>query len=368
MDKKIKIGFDAKRLFHNDTGLGNYSRTLVAAIAKYYPKYEIHLFTPTIRETEETSKFLKHPYIVHTAGKKSTLWWRVFGVSKDLVKHGIEIFHGLSHELPFGINSKIKTVLTFHDLIWEKFPNQFNFFDNKIYRYKYKSSAQRADRVISISQSTADDLVKLYNIDSNKIDICYQSCNPFFYETTNELPFDQRTHFLFVGSIIERKGLLQIIKAFALIPELKRKKFIVIGRGSDYKQKCLDEIAKLKLQKWFVFEGQKTNEELRAYYDQAIAFVFPSIYEGFGIPVIESLFRSTPVITSNTSSLSEAAGPGGILVDPLSVEQIADAMESIQKRDVWIDAVEKGKQYVDGAFGLEDVTSEVVKVYEGLGC
>ena len=227
----MKIGFDAKRVFNNFTGLGNYSRTLVANLQKYYPQHEYHLFTPSITINEETLPFTQSPFIVHQpSGALDSVLWRTARQSKLINKLDLDIYHGLSHELPYGIDDKTKTCITFHDLIYELLPNHFNYWDRKLYQYKYKSATQRTDKIIAISQQTKQDLMATYYIDSSKIDVIYQSLNDSFI--VNPIGPQTQDFFLYVGSIIKRKGLLQIIEAMALIPIEHRKQICVIGDGN----------------------------------------------------------------------------------------------------------------------------------------
>lgn len=367
MIRKIKIGFDAKRLFHNDTGLGNYSRNLVSQLAKHYPQYEIHLFTPSLRITEETRKFTETPYIVHTPKFKVLgSIWRILGVSRLIKNLELDIYHGLSHEIPFNIPPGTKSLVTFHDLIWERYPALFGRLNSWIYHLKYTSSAIRSDRIISISNSTSQDLKGYYNTSSSKISLAYQSCNSMFSSSENPLKLEDREHFLYVGSIIQRKGLMKIIEACGLLKPSDRTLCVVIGTGDEYETKCKLKISELGLNDWFLFVGKKSNEDLIAFYDQAVALLLPSLYEGFGIPVVEALYRSTPVITSFSSSLPEAAGPGALLVNPLDSRAISEAMIQIKDPQIWEELSAKGRVYVQSNFGVVTVTQRLHEIYSEL--
>ncbi|MBC7886238.1 MAG: glycosyltransferase, partial [Saprospiraceae bacterium] len=169
--KKLIIAFDAKRLFNNFTGLGNYSRTLVKNLQTYFPEHEYHLFTPAISKNEETTYFLdKDKFVIHTASFNHPLW-RSVGIAEEINKLNPDIFHGLSHEIPFGVSKNVTKVVTFHDLIYEKYPEQFGLWDRWMFKLKYRSSAQRADAIVAISDSTKHDLSSLYNIKEQKISV-----------------------------------------------------------------------------------------------------------------------------------------------------------------------------------------------------
>ena len=370
LGKKLVIAFDAKRLFNNFTGLGNYSRTLVKNLQHFYPQHEYHLFTPKIRKNDETVYFLDETkFIIHTPKNFNPLW-RTFGMASDVNGLKPDIFHGLSHEIPFGIHHKTKKIVTFHDLIYEKFPDQFGLWDRTMYRWKYKSSAKRANHIAAISESTKNDLVDMYNISAEKISVIFQSCHDIFQDETTD---DENViielagindYYLYVGSLIERKGLLQTIIAFAQLPETNRKPFVVVGKGSkNYKSKVTDMIRYYSLEEYFYFIDSISNQHLISVYDHCFALIYPSVYEGFGIPVIEALFRHKPVITSDISSLPEAAGPGAILVNPYSPDDISKAMIWLNEKKVYQDLSAKGHVYVKSRFSSETTTGSMMELY-----
>ncbi len=368
-NQKLIIAFDAKRLFNNFTGLGNYSRTLVRNLQTYFPEHEYHLFTPKITKNEETAYFLDNEkFVIHTPSFNSPLW-RSVGMAADINKLKPNIFHGLSHEIPFGIHKNIKTLLTFHDLIYEKYPEQFGLWDRWMYKWKYRSSVRRADHIIAISESTKEDLISMYEVEEDKISVIYQSCNDVFQIFDEEVKLDDtlanlNDYYLYVGSIIERKGLLSIVFAYAKLPDEYRKPFVVIGKGDKkYKQKVDDMIKYHGLESYFYFVNGISNERLLAVYDHSFALVFPSIYEGFGIPVIESLFRNKPVITSLISSLPEAAGPGAILVNPYDPDEICLAMMEINDMKKYDRLSRDGYAYVNDRFSSEGTAVQLMDFY-----
>ena len=366
----MKIGFDAKRLFHNDTGLGNYSRTLVRNLVHLYPEHEYHLFTPSIKKSAELAFFNDAKrFHIHTCTKGSKALWRSLHIPRLLDEHQIDIYHGLSHELPLKQpKGRTKYVLSFHDLIYEVYPELFPFFDRKMYQFKYKKSARLADRIVSISKSTARDLKQWYSIPLEKISTIYQSCHPDFLK-----PFDKQekatteNYFLYVGSLIPRKGLLEIAKAYLELPKTHRIPLKIVGGGKSYKNKVHTFLKDNQLESHFEFQGKIENSQLIDLYRKAKALLLPSMYEGFGIPVIEALSQATPCITSKISSLPEAAGPGGLLVDPKNPTDIGKAMMSL------IDYPEasskmglKGQAYVQENFNAKVTTEKLMQVYQDL--
>ncbi|MFM9950895.1 MAG: glycosyltransferase family 4 protein [Saprospiraceae bacterium] len=331
----LRIGYDAKRLFNNFTGLGIYSRTLLGNLAKAAPDNEYWLYTPKIRQHPETEVFLDHlPFSVQTPGGRNATWWRSSGIKKDLLRDGIQLFHGLSHEIPLGLHrTGIPSVVTIHDLIFKRYPDQYAFLDRLIYDWKFNYACRHADRVVAISESTKNDIVEFYGIAPERIEVIYQSCDARFSQPRSpeeiasvvqkyRLP---QNYLLYVGSIIERKNLLRIVQALELLPPDLRLPLAVVGKGGAYEKQVRQYIAARSLEPWVHFIAP-VFAELPALYRGAAVFLYPSVCEGFGIPVIEALNCGVPVITSNVSSLPEAGGPGAWLVNPESAEAIAEGI------------------------------------------
>jgi glycosyltransferase involved in cell wall biosynthesis len=366
--KKLKLGFDAKRLFNNFTGLGNYSRTLVRNLNKFYPELEIHLFTPSVTENAETLEFLKYPYKLHV---NRSIWpdtvWRTLLMSKLINKLNLDVFHGLSHEIPFGIQKTTKTLVSIHDLIYLKLPHTFSWIDRLSFDLKYRSSANRADHLIAISTKTKEDVMIEYKIKEEKISLVYQACHDAFFDS--ELDFydlKKDDYFLYVGSITERKSLKLIIEAYRHWNKTDRIPCYVIGNGRAYYREAQNLIRDYKLDEHFHFIGNIANDQLIGYYSHAKATILPSLYEGFGIPVIESLLCSTPVICTDNSALPEAAGPGAILIKPGDVKGLLDAMCRIMDVSQNRHMVKEGREYVVENFSADKTAKRLMEVYTAI--
>ncbi len=370
-----RIGFDAKRLFNNFTGLGNYSRTLLRNLAEFYPDHAYFLYTPKVTKNEETQFFLNSPlYSVHQPQGQPKGYWRTWGVKRRLRKHKIQLFHGLSHEIPMGIQkTKIRSVVTIHDLVFKHYPHHFPWLDRHLYDFKFRYACENANKIIAISESTKKDIIEFYNIAAEKIEVIYQSCHERFMQEKSpkaieaalkkyQLPAD---YFFYVGSVIERKNLLGIVQALELLPNDLKLPLVVIGDGKAYKNKVQEYIARKGLQKQVLFI-KADYDDMPALYQQARVFVYPSVYEGFGIPVLEALFSKTPVITSNISSLPEAGGPDSYLIDPTQPEQIAEGIQKILSDTAFRENMEeKGFAYAQ-QFKGEPLTEQLMALYENL--
>lgn len=368
--KRLVFAFDAKRLFNNFTGLGNYSRSIVRHLQEAHPEHQYHLFTPKAIPNEETDYFFNSDrFTIHSPSGFNPLW-RTFGMATDINRLKPNIFHGLSHEIPFGIDKDIKTVVTFHDLIYEIYPKQFGWWDRKMYKLKYRSAAKRSQYIAAVSKSTKHDMVKLYHLNPDKIQVLYQSCSDIFqkkgpdtYHNNLLLPEGLDNYYLYVGSIIERKGLLTIVMAYAQLPLYCQKPLVIVGKGNNvYFNQVNDMIRYYKLEDKVHFISGITNLELIGIYDRSYCLIYPSVYEGFGIPVIESLFRKKPVITSDVSSLPEAGGTGAILINPYDIAGLQKAIVQLQDNKLYDQLAINGYDYVNERF-TADITTEALHDY-----
>jgi glycosyltransferase involved in cell wall biosynthesis len=332
----MKIGFEGKRVFHNKTGLGNYSRDLIRMVSLYFPENTYFLYNPkkskeTLFVPNETNVFEKNPRIAFY--KKFYNIWRQRGVVKDLEIDNIKLFHGLSGELPSGLKAKgIKSIVTIHDLIFIRYPNLYSFFDRKIHLYKFKKAAKNADLIVAISEQTKSDIIKFLGVDSSKIKVIYQGCNAIFKTTfSNESKEKVAQKYqlpekfvLNVGTIEERKNALTIVKA---IKDLDIS-LVLIGKETTYANQIHEYIKENHLHDRVHFLKGITTEELATIYQLATVFVYPSIFEGFGIPIIEALFSKTPVITNKNGVFPEAGGPNSLYIEPFD---LADLQHKIQQ-------------------------------------
>jgi len=381
----MNIGFDAKRAFHNGTGLGHYSRSLIQSLSEYFPEHQYYMFNPKPGGLFSLKNDNLHEILPSgICNKTFSAAWRSSWVKQDLKKLNINLYHGLSHEIPAGINKTgIRSVVTIHDLIHERYPEQYNTIDVKIYNKKFRYACMNADKIIAISEQTKKDIMDFYKTPEEKITVCYQGCNPLFGIKVNEAEKNRikkqyalpDEYFLYVGSIIERKNLLNICKALNILKGELEIPLVVIGDGKKYKQQVKDYIAQVGLQNQVIFLSEKNTAALTSYrtaadfpaiYQSAIAMIYPSFFEGFGIPVLEALWSELPVITSNTSCLPEAGGEGAYYVNPAQPEEIAIGMKKIYYDKLFTDTLRnKGWQHAQNFTPQKHATS-VMNVYQTL--
>ena len=335
----MKIGYEAKRIFHNASGLGNYGRNLIRTLSSQLPENEYHLYNPKSASfpfAEYLPNVKEHLPIVKNALYSNL--WRQRLVTDRCLKDEIEIFHGLSQEIPFGLRKKgIKSVVSVHDAIFMRYPHLYKSIDRTIYKRKLRSACRRADRIVAISEQTKRDLVHYFKIEPEDIDVIYQGLNPIYWkEFLDEEPADVRQRFdlpekfaLFVGTLEERKGVDKILEAQLEtgIP------VVYIGRPTSFWKEVSGQAKFEKIHHLIHTPEVRLDEDLAKIYRIAELFIYPSIFEGFGIPVLEAMVSKTAVITSNTSSLPEVAGPSGKLVTPESQEEITAAMDELWRNE-----------------------------------
>lgn len=380
----MNIGFDAKRAFHNNTGLGVYSRVLLNLLATQFPQHQYLLFNPKPGKLYTPDFANVHEVLPQkTIDKIFRSLWRSKWVIDDLRKYEIDLYHGLSHEIPMGIEkSGIASIVTIHDMFPELYPDNFKAIDLRIYRTKTRFACVNSTRILAISNETKNHIVDIYNINPEKIDVIYQSYDPLFdvIETDENKERVRKKYslpnefFLHVGTIIERKNLLNICKAINLIKNEINIPLVVIGKGKEYKEKVKAYIAENNLQNHIIllsdqlaFEGKNSfvpSEAMPAIYQSAKAMIYPSFYEGFGIPVAEGLASGTPVITSAKSCLPEAGGNAAWYVDPSSWEEMAKAFKEIYTNAELVKTMRnKGFEHVK-KFSQEKYVSHVMAMYQ----
>ena len=369
MTKKLTIGFDAKRAFVNAAGLGNYSRNTIKALANFYPENQYILFTPKVKPdrlsiTKESTVILPNNFWWRALKP----FWRTYKISELAQKAKLDLYHGLSHELPIGIEKTgIKSIVTIHDLIFIRFPELYKRTDRKIYYKKYKHACRVADHIIAISEQSKNDIIDYFDIESKKISVIYQSINPIFFEQCNADQLNEtrekyglpRNFMLSVGTIEARKNIQHVLQA--LNDTDYDMPLVVVGKPTKYMETLQPLVHKLG--KKLIFLHQVNDEDLNRIYRMARLMVYVSIFEGFGLPIAEAQAAGCPVITSKISSMPEAGGNAALYVSPVSISEINEAISKLINDDAFhSELVVKGYENAR-RFSPEYYTKQLMATY-----
>ncbi len=391
----MRIAFDAKRAFCNFTGLGNHSRTTLDILNKYFSENEFLLYTPKINYNRTTEPYVENPdfRIMKPKGVLKGGLWRTLCLADTMRRDGADIFHGLSNELPLGIGrSGVPSVVTIHDVAFKTFTDMYHWQDRQIYDLKWRYAVRHAQCIIAISECTKRDILRFYDVPEEKIKVVYQPVAPYYYgigrecsdilennaeeavchnsssdEKTNHKSSAEEPFMLYVGSVNSRKNLLGIVKAMELLPESVRIPLVIVGDGREYKREVQKYIAEHHMERWCIWKGSTSGGELHRLYAKARLFVYPSYYEGFGLPVVEARLSGCPVISSNVSSLPEASGPYSLLVDPSDFGAMSKAMDSLITDDALHDELAvKGREHAMQTLHPQVLAQQLMDTYNSV--
>ena len=379
MNNSITVGFDAKRIVRNSTGLGSYGRTLVRALAYLPDTLRLRLYAPDKGRDHLRSQVEGLPRISLCYPKSKVFLpfekalWRSHGIVRDLRKDKVQVYHGLSGELPWGIRrSGIRSVVTIHDLIFLRHPEFYPWIDAKIYAWKFRRTLKEADHIIAISECTRRDVLELGHVDPERVSVVYQSCAPRFTKVPTPVEQEQvRLHYglpkrfiLNVGTIEQRKNILLAVKALESLPS--DLSLVIVGHQTSYTNQVIDYISSHNLHRRVYILHDVSDAELPMLYAQAEVFVYPSVYEGFGIPIIEAVSCGLPVVACTGSCLEEAGGPDCRYVSPDDPEALADAIRlSLKGAPEREERIQRCQAYIR-RFQGDDVASQVAAIYRSL--
>lgn len=362
------IGYEAKRIFHNRSGLGNYGRNLLRGLNEAYPehRYLLYNYRPGPINFEEASTEEIQP---PQQQKWLATLWRQRLVSSRAKADGVQIFHGLSQELPGGLSSrKIPSVVTVHDLIFHRYPEHYKRIDRQIYLKKLRHACTTAQRIVAISRQTREDLLHFLDVPPEKILVVYQGCHPEFWQSQESIYSRVREqwqlperYLLFVGTLERRKNPVLLAQSC-----LKQQiPLILVGKATRYWNHFYKSLGteERKLIRPLVVHR---TAELAALYQMADIMAYPSVFEGFGIPVLEALASGTPVITSSQSSLPEVGGPGAWQLPEVDSKHLNEALEALwQQTEQREELALAGRNYVQ-QFQDKVLAEQWMKIYKDL--
>lgn len=366
----MRIGFDAKRIVRNSTGLGSYGRTLINSLSAIDREDELYLYAPDRGNAVLRNQILMRPnvsfhYPTFAPTRLRRDIWRRRKIVGDLVNDHLSLYHGLSGELPIGIHrAGIPAIVTIHDLIFLRHPEFYNIIDARIYRRKFYETIREADHIIAISECTKRDIQYYGDVPDDKITVIYQGVSPKFDGLT-ALPMPESIHgvnhyILQVGTIEERKNALETVKALHYLP--RKIHLVLVGTPTDYTYRIRRYAEDNGLTGRIHILSGINNDELARLYQHAECFVYPSRYEGFGIPIIEAIRSGLPVVAATGSCLEEAGGPDCIYVSPDNPRALAEGIDYLISSPYREQIVNREQQYVQ-RFENTDVASQVLDLY-----
>lgn len=335
----LPIGIDYTAAVHQKAGIGRSVRELVRALVEQQPNAAIRLFVASAPRDR------KLPPAPGGAGYRPTslsertfqrLWHRLrLRLPVELWTGRIGLFHATDFVLP-PTRKHTRTVVTVHDLAFERYPDEtmpgmLGFLKRTVPR-----SAREADRVIAVSEATRQDLIELYGIPQDRIAVIHHGVRSVFSPQPEPGEVERlRARYkipsgplvLTVGTLQPRKNHLRLVQAFAQIKEPAT--LVIAGPPGWSYADVRDEVVRLKIHKRVCFAEWVYDEDLPALYRMATVFVFPSLCEGFGLPILEAMASGVPVIASQVSSMPEVVGDAGVLIDPLDIDDMAQAIDAL---------------------------------------
>lgn len=363
------IGFEASALQGCKSGVGYYAENLLGSMMKVAPEHDFMLFSnrdmSAVWTPQASEKLYGERYFPVRAA------WMQAVLPGSLRRVRPDVCHFPNYLAP--IFSDCPYVVTIHDMTLFITPRFHRFKKLVLDRTLIPHVARKASSIITVSRSARDDIVRYLKVPRSKVRVVMNAVSPAFHRVTDEAIIKAvHAHYglhvpyiLYVGTIEPRKNLVRLIQAFA---QLKKRglphKLVLVGQPGWRCEPIYAEVEKQSLQREVIFTGYVRFEDLPALYSGAESMAFPSLYEGFGLPVLEAMACGTPVVTSVSSSLAEVAGDAALLVDPYSVREITEALHRIHtNRGIASDLSEKGFERA-AHFTWENAARSTLELYE----
>ncbi|OFX88272.1 MAG: glycosyltransferase [Bacteroidetes bacterium GWF2_33_16] len=332
----MKIAVNTRLLLKNKLeGIGWFTFETLKRITQNHSEHEFYF----IFDREYSSDFIfsknVHPIVIGPQSRHPFLfyWWFERSIPKILKKINADLF--ISPDGFLSLSTKVKSLAVFHDINYMHYPKDFPFLVRHYYRYFSPRFAKKADRIVTVSEFSKKDIVDQFSINPELVDVVYNGANKIYKpiseeekQATKQKYTSGNDYFIFVGALSPRKNIANLLLAFDRFKTqtFSTAKLIIVGEMMFKTQRMKRAYSQLVYKDDVIFTGRMSPEELRYLYGSAIALTFVPYFEGFGIPIIEAMNCHTPVITSNVTSMPEVAGDAALLVNPFSVDSIADAM------------------------------------------
>jgi glycosyltransferase involved in cell wall biosynthesis len=360
----MRIGIDATPILLRKGGVGYYTHNLLEYLTRVDTQNEYFLFETTQKEPESPLPFINRPNVRTIYTPKSLQKWRCR-------REGIDLYHGTNFRLR-GKGRK-GNIVTIHDLAFKHYPHFLKKKFGQFFSFfKTKRDVHRANRVIAVSEHTAKDVREFFKIDREKVKVVYHGVDPDFrpdVPTASVLEMKRKYHILapqyilWVGTLEPRKNLRTLIQMYDELKSLHAEYNLILAGGLGWQYEDILQMAQALGPKVQI-TGYLPREDLVPLYAGAALFVYPSLYEGFGMPLLEAMASGVPIVAARTSSIPEVIGNAGILVDPLNIAEMGEAVGRVlTDRSVSASLREKGIERARG-FTWERAARETLKIYQ----
>ena len=306
-------------------GIGWYTYETLIRIVKAHPEHEFYFLFDRPYHQEFIFASNVHPVLVNPPTRHPILWyaWFELRLPKILRKLHIDLF--LSPDGFLSLRSNIPSIAVIHDINFEHHPKDLKKSHRLFYRHFFKKYAHKAERIVTVSEYSKNDIANLYSVSKNKIDVSLNGVNPNFHPIGTSQQIEVKNqysnghdYFLFVGALHPRKNIKRMLQAFDVFKEETKStnKLLMVGAKMWWNAELKSSFENLNHKADIIFTGRKSVAELQLLYASAQAFCFVPYFEGFGIPILEAMKCGCPVITSNCTAMPEVAGDSALLIDP----------------------------------------------------
>lgn len=374
----MRIGIDGNEAnVEKKVGISEYAFQLLTEFTKNTDSK--NLFQIYLKDNPRVDLPVKGDHVTYRIVKPSKLWTQI-GLPKDLFFHKPrpDVFFSPNHYAPRF--SPIPTVISIMDLAFLKFPELFQRDDLYQLINWTKYSVKKAHAIIAISQSTKNDIIKEYHIPQEKVHVVYlgiKEVSRASYKSMEELSKKysvSKPYILFVGTLQPRKNVSKLIEAYSKVVSSiqnsspsKDLQLVIIGKKGWMYEEIIEAPKKFDVETRVKFLDFVPDSDLPSFYKHAEMYVLPSLYEGFGLPVLEAMKYGCPVLTSNISSLPEAGGDAALYFDPTDTHDIAKTIEKVLTNEkLRDDMIKKGYEHIK-KFSWQKTAKEVLSVLEGVG-
>ncbi len=370
----MNILVNTRLLLHEKLeGIGFYTHQLMQQVVKNHPEHIFYFlfdrpFHPDFVYAPNVVPLVygppaRHPFLY-------IIWFEIT-IPYVIKKYKIDAFFSPDHFL--SLRTKIPTLLAVHDLNFMHHPENLPLLTSLYYRFFFPRFTKKSKHIIAVSEYTKSDIINYFTISESKITVVYNASN----QTKGALTYEQilqtkkrytsgKDYFFYIGSLHKRKNIGRMLLAFdSFINKTKADVYFIIGGKAMWSDKEMEkEYQKVKYKEKIIFTGRLSNEEAKLLLGSSLALVFVSLFEGFGVPIVEAMENKVPVITSNVTSMPEIAANAAYLVNPLSVNDISEAMCKMYKDDKFRnDIIEKGLKRAE-AFSWEISAQKFWEAFE----